>query len=195
MQQWYAIHTKAYAERRAASELHRHGIETYVPEVNRKADKASKRADARIAFFPGYLFMNVDLSATKASKWRWASGVRHIVSHGETPVIIPNEIISFIRRQLVEHEAAQASARPQRFKKGDTVRIADGPFGDMLAVFEGPVSATERVTVLMDFLGRLSRIRVGLDLLEPVDSRSNQKPKIKLRRRTRGRGRPIRYAD
>ncbi len=195
MQQWYAIHTKAYAEQQAASELHRHGIETYVPEVNRKADKASKRAVKRIAFFPGYLFMNVDLKATGASKWRWASGVRHIVSHGETPVVIPNEIIGFIRRQLAEHEAAEALARPQRFKKGDYVRIADGPFGDMLAIFDGPISASERVTVFMDFLGRLSRIRVDVDSLEPADSPTDQKPKAKLRRRTRGRGRPIRYAD
>lgn len=195
MQQWYALHTKAYAEQRAASELRRHGIETYVPEVNRKADKASKRVDKRIAFFPGYLFMNVDLNAMSASKWRWASGVRHIVSHGESPVVIPNEIIGFIRRQLAEHEAAGALARPPRFKKGDYVRIADGPFGEMLAIFEGPISASERVTVLMDFLGRLSRIRVDLDSLEPADSPGDQKPRAKLRRRTRGRGRPIRYPD
>jgi transcriptional antiterminator RfaH len=192
MQHWYALHTKAYAERRAASELHRHGIETYVPEVSHKADK---QPDKRIAFFPGYLFMNVDLNATNAARWRWASGVRHIVSHGETPVVIPNEIIGFIRRQLAEREAAAALAKPQRFKKGDSVRIADGPFGDMLAVFEGPVSASERVTVLMDFLGRLSRVRVDLDSLEPANSPGDQNLKAKRRRRTRGRGRPIRYAD
>lgn len=195
MQQWYALHTKVYAEQRAASELHRHGIETYVPETSRKASKASKRADARIAFFPGYLFMNVDLKATNTANWRWASGVRHIVSHGDTPVVIPDEIIGFIRRQLAEHETAKALAKPQRFKKGDYVRIADGPFGDMFAIFEGPVSASERVTVLMEFLGRLSRIRVDLDSLESADSRNGQKSKAKLRRRTRGRGRPIRYAD
>lgn len=195
MQHWYALHTKAYAEQRAASELHRHGIETYVPEVSHKADKPNSHPGKRIAFFPGYLFMNVDLNATNASKWRWASGVRHIVSHGETPVVIPSEIIGFIRRQLAEREAAEAAVRPQRFKKGDFVRIADGPFGDMLGVFEGQVSASERVTVLMDFLGRISRVRVGLDSLEPADSPDDQRPAAKRRRRTRGRGRPIRYAD
>lgn len=191
MQQWYALHTKAYAEQSAASELHRHGIETYIPEINAKVGKTVEK---RVAFFPGYLFMNVDLNATNTSNWRWASGVRHIVSYGQTPVVIPEEIIIHIQRGLLERETAADLNSRQRFKKGDQVRIGYGPFGDMFAVFEGHVSATERVTVLMEFLGQLSRIRVDIESLELVES-DNRKPAIKNRRRTRGRGRRIHYAD
>ncbi len=190
MQQWYALHTKVYAEHRAAHELGKHGIETYLPEVKAKTGKA---AEKRVAYFPGYIFMNVDLSKTNASSWRWASGVRYIVSHGESPVVIPAEIISYIRRQLDEHEAASGRNAKQRFKKGDRVRIGAGPFADMLAVYEGNATASERATVLMEFLGRLSRIRVDLDALEPVESDKKRSRGSKPRRRTRGRGRRIRY--
>ncbi|UCG23927.1 MAG: hypothetical protein JSW55_17625 [Chloroflexota bacterium] len=193
MQQWYALHTKVYAEQKAARELHRHGIETYLPEISSKTDKSGKSTTRRVAFFPGYLFMNVDLSSTNAAHWRWANSVRHIVSYGERPVAIPEEIIGLIRRQLAQREA-EVLHKTSRFKKGDYVRIADGPFSDMLAIFEGPNSATERVTVLMDFLGRLSRVRVGLDTLESAKPRDHR-PGVRSRRRTRGKGRPIRYAD
>jgi len=193
MQQWYALHTKVYAEQKAARELHRHGIETYVPEISGKTGRSGKATARRIAFFPGYLFMNVDLSSTNAAHWRWASGVRHIVSYGERPVPIPEEIIGLIRRQLAQRDD-EALNRTLRFKKGDYVRIADGPFSDMLAVFEGPNTATERVTVLMDFLGRLSRVRVEVDSLESAKPRDHR-PGVRPRRRTRGKGRPIRYAD
>lgn len=191
MQEWYALHTKAYAEQTTARELHKHGIETYVPQISAKVGKS---AEKRVAFFPGYLFMNVDLNATNASNWRWASGVRHIVSYGETPVVIPEEIILHIRRGLHEREAATAAQQGLKFRKGDQVRIGDGPFGDMLAIFEGHVSASERVTVLMEFLGQLSRIRVDIDSLELVGD-GNQRPMNKRRRRTRGRGRRVRYTD
>lgn len=192
MQQWYALHTKTYAEQKAARELHRHGIETYLPEISTKVGKADAK---RVAFFPGYLFMNVDLHRTNTSNWRWASGVRHIVSHGDVPVVIPAEIIGHIKRQLDAREAAAMQRAGHRFKKGDRVRIGDGPFADMLAVFEGDLSASERVTVLMEFLGRLSRIRVDLDSLELVEHRDRQAQQGKQRRRTRGRGRRIHYDD
>ena len=193
MQQWYALHTKVYAEQKAARELHRHGIETYVPEISRKTGKSGNLTIKRVAFFPGYLFMNVDLSSTNAASWRWATGVRRIVSYGERPVAIPEEVIGLIRRQLAQREA-EVLDKTSRFKKGDYVRIADGPFNDMLAIFEGPNTAAERVTVLMDFLGRLSRVRVEIDSLEPAKP-SDHRLGERRRRRTRGKGRPIRYAD
>lgn len=193
MQQWYALHTKVHAEQKAARELHRHGIETYVPEISSKTGKSAKSTLKRVAFFPGYLFMNVDLSSTNAVHWRWATGVRHIVSYGDRPVAIPEEIIGLIRRQLAQQET-EVLNRTHKFKKGDYVRIAEGPFSDMLAIFEGPNTATERVTVLMEFLGRLSRVRVEIDSLEPAKPRDHR-PGVQRRRRTRGKGRPIRYAD
>lgn len=192
MQRWYALHTKVYAEQKAANELSRHGIETYLPEVTAKVGRVAQK---RIAFFPGYLFMNVDLNQTNAANWRWASGIRHIVSQGEVPVVIPAEIITHIRRQLDDHEAASNWKARQRFKKGDRVRIGDGPFASMLALFEGNVSASERATVLMEFLGQLSRIRVDLDSLELAETVADQPLRGRPRRRTRGRGRHITYAD
>ena len=117
MQQWYALHTKVYAEQIAERELHRHGIETYLPEIGIKSSKSGKPAEKRKAFFPGYLFMNVDLNELSPSTLRWAVGVRHIVTYGDKPVAVPAEIIGFIRRQLAEQEASTASRKQQRDRK------------------------------------------------------------------------------
>jgi hypothetical protein len=71
------------------------------------------------------------------------------------------------------------------------VRITNGPFADMLALFEGPTKPVERVVVLLNFLGQASRVRLNATDLEVVTSSVEVKPP-KRPRRTRGRGRPIR---
>jgi transcriptional antiterminator RfaH len=45
------------------------------------------------------------------------------------------------------------------FRKGDSVRLLEGPFCDVVALFEG-VSDERRVIVLLELLGRRVRVRV-----------------------------------
>jgi hypothetical protein len=68
------------------------------------------------------------------------------------------------------------------------VRLRRGPFCSMEAIFQGPVQPSERVRILIEFLGRPHELQVGADLLEPAQS----SPPFRLERRTRGRGRAIR---
>jgi hypothetical protein len=75
------------------------------------------------------------------------------------------------------------------FKPGDTVRIIDGPFKDMLAIFDEASTPARRVQVLLNFLGA-SRVQVDLKNLEKA-SANPEMPVPKRPRRTRGRGRLI----
>ena len=84
----------------------------------------------------------------------------------------------------------EASAPTLRFKPGDVVRIKDGPFEDLLAVFEGPTTPAVRVQVLLSTLNRAMRVRLDADNLEKAPAHA-VKAAEKRRRRTRGRGRPI----
>ena len=186
MKEWFALHTKPYAERKVAVRLEHHDIETFVPETESRSERANSRP---VPFFPGYMFIRVDMEEANPIHWRTAPGVRHVVSYGNEPAPVDEALIRTIRHQL---EARAGQRQPQaRFAPGDQVRILSGPFEDMVAVFDGPMEPSERVHVLLEMMARLRRVRVAAADLEKVDS-DEQKPKGKRPRRTRGRGRPIR---
>jgi transcriptional antiterminator RfaH len=187
MRQWYAANTKPRTERQLAMALQQRGVETFLPEttvitVNQKRRKAP--------FFPSYLFMRVDLATDNPALWRWAPGLRHLVTYGIRPASIPDEVINLIRVKLHELESG-GSRLAHPFEPGDVVRIKDGPFRDVLAIFDGPSTPSERVHVLMGALNNSVRVRIAASALEKAQG-STKLPHDKQPRRTRGRGRRIR---
>ena len=181
------MHTKLHAERKVALALQRNDIEAFLPEM------WSEHKGRSVALFPCYLFTRIDLEEEGVARLRWEPGVRHIVSYGDRPVPVPDEAIDLIRRNLENKGAVEHAARVY-FKKGEIVRIRRGPFAELLAIFDGPSTPTRRVEVLIEFLGRLSQVRVDVDNLEAV-TEEVQAPSVKRPRRTRGRGRRIRACN
>ncbi|GAB4531012.1 MAG: hypothetical protein Kow0063_09790 [Anaerolineae bacterium] len=73
------------------------------------------------------------------------------------------------------------------------MRIIDGPLQGLLAIFEGPSTPAERVQVLLTFLGCARRIQVAPSDLEKATT-GDEAVSSKRPRRTRGRGRRIKYS-
>jgi transcriptional antiterminator RfaH len=186
MKQWYALYTKPRSERAVALLLQQHDIETYLPEITTTTAQKTKR---RVPFFPSYLFMRVDLKVENPTHWRWLPGVRRLVSYGDRPVVVPDEIISLIGHKLAKLDVETTKPRHQ-FKPGDMVKINNSPFKDMLAIFEGPTTPSDRVYVLLTSLNNSVRLRIAPSELEKVSGK-NGAPVNKRPRRSRGRGRPI----
>ena len=186
MKNWYALHTKVNYERKIAHILLQKDIETFVPVT-----KFGPAGQERIRpFFPGYLFMHLDLETANPTHWQWTPGVRRIVTYGQEPIPVPEEVIIFIKQKL--HELASKKGRRSfDFEPGDIVRIKDGPFEDMVAIFEKETSPEGRVQVLLNALNRSVRLSLTGSDLEKVSKEANGLP-TKRPRRTRGRGRPIR---
>ena len=187
MRQWHAVHTKPRTERSVAKALQERNVEVFLPEttvsiVNRKPRKAP--------FFPSYLFMRVDLATDNPALWRWTPGLRYLVAYGSRPVPIPDEVINVIGAKL--HELEPGDSMPAHpFTPGDVVRIKNGPFRDVLAIFDGPSTPSKRVQVLMGALNNSVKIRIDASALEKAQGPSSLRH-VKLPRRTRGRGRHIR---
>ena len=186
MDRWYVLHTKSRNEKHVAVILEQRGLQVFLPEYTRKNAKGQTK---KTAFFPGYLFVSLDLDSVASSLWQWVPGLRYIVAHGDQPVPIPDEVIKLIAHNVMEAELLASSPHLQ-FKPGDMVRIKDGPFEDMLAIFEGPTKPTERVRVLISTMNRAIRVRVGIYSLEKAPEHAVE-TLAKRPRRTRGRGRPI----
>jgi transcription elongation factor/antiterminator RfaH len=186
MESWYTLYTKPNAERKVAGTLDERGIETFVPEIY---DPKKSTNGSPIPFFPCYLFIYADLNQLASSQWQWTPGLRNIVAFDGAPIPVCDQVIDLIRQSLTEYN--RNATRPQpKFAPGDVVRIKSGPFADLVALFERQTTSAERVTVLLNFLGHLNRVRLDVNDLEkaPDGIAVIQPERV---RRTRGRGRQI----
>jgi transcriptional antiterminator RfaH len=183
MKQWFALRTKPLTERRVATHLRRNNIEAFLPETPPATAGSARPAP----FFPGYLFVNVDVTKTRSSAWL-VPGAVYLVGYGDEPAPVPEEVIRLVRRQL--ELLAANKGRRARFQPGDPVRVTEGPFRDMVGIFDDGCSPGERVHVLLQALNRSLRLRLPVSALEKTaaPAPAGAKPA----RRTRGRGRPIR---
>ena len=178
MEHWYTLYTKPNAEYQVAGALRMRGIETFLPEV---ASPNRRHKGRKRPFFPCYLFFKVDLDQVGLLGVQWTPGLRRVIAFDDRPVPLRDEVIGLIRRKLESLDAA-GGWTAHGFHPGETVRISDGPFQGMLAIFDGPSKPCERVRVLLDFLGHARRATVSVTDLEKAPGRP---------RRSRGRGRRI----
>jgi transcriptional antiterminator RfaH len=181
---WYALHTQPHREPQVAHLLFTKGVETFLPMVPTRHRRLGK-VDRPL--FPCYLFARFDLDTWGLSLVQWTPGLRRVVAFGERPVSIPDEVIVHLQERVRGLQAA-GGLPSHHFRPGERVLITDGPLQGLEAVFQGPMRPSERVRVLIEFLGRLAEVEVPLESVERVPIGTRGHPP----RRTRGQGRVIR---
>jgi transcriptional antiterminator RfaH len=164
MKQWHALYTKPNKEHQVEAWLQARELETFLPTVRRSVHRRDR--SARIAYFPCYLFVRLDFDSTPRSQLAWMPGIRRIVSAGDQPIAVPDEMVELIRRRLEEIDKIGYS----EFRVGERVRIKSGPFQDLDAIFDRRLAASQRVRVLLDVLGRMTPIEIDAQSIERVSS-------------------------
>lgn len=157
---WLLLYTKPYKERRVQDLLRAQDIEVYLPEITVQRQSGLKRKP----FFPCYLFIQVDPRNGALADVRWTPGLRYIVRAGHEPVRVPAPVVEGIRHRLRQ----MGVVRPEdRFQQGDVVRIAQGPFDGIEAVFDRRLSAQGRVRVFLQLVDRLVATELDARDLQP----------------------------
>jgi len=161
MEHWYTLFTKPRREYQVSDALHEKGIETFVPTIYvRRRGRTVERP-----FFPRYMFARVDFDKVGVSQVQWTPGLTYIVGFGGGPTPVPEPIIMHLRKRLEEINSAGTFSI---LKRGDRVRITSGPLRDLEAVFEEHLSSKERVRILLDILGRVTRVEIDADAIERI---------------------------
>ena len=162
MEHWYALYTKPHKEHQVSALLQGEGRETYLPAVRRKVRRRD-RTD-RVVYFPCYVFARLDFEVTPHSSIAWMPGVRRIISAGDRPVIVADDVVALIRRRLEGVEEIGYGDLSQ----GDPVRITSGPLRDLEAVFDQPLSTANRVRILLDVLGRMTPVQIDYSQIKRI---------------------------
>lgn len=143
---WYVLHSKQQKEKWLYDQLEALQIEAYYPSV-----RAKNGAQRSKPYFPGYLFVNVDLQVTGTSLLQWIPGSLGLVSFGGEPACVPEGLLQRIRHRVDEISRAEDSLLGT-LKPGDQVVIHSGPFAGYDAIFCSRLRDSERVQVFLKIL-------------------------------------------
>lgn len=157
---WYSLRAKPRKEdivwRQAASQ----GYETYYPRL--RVHPVNPRSRKIKPYFPGYLFVRADLEKVGTSVFQWMPHTLGLVAFGGEPAIVPDNLIQAIQERVQAVNAAGGEIF-DGLKTGDVVRISDGPFIGFEAIFDARLPGSERVRVLLEFLGNRRQVAIELN--------------------------------
>jgi transcription antitermination factor NusG len=158
MESWYCIRSKPNKEEFLCNQLVAREIEVFYPRLRVKP--VNPRASKIRPYFPGYMFVYLNLDEIGLSTLQWMPGALGLVFYGNEPVPVQEDLINAIRKRV---EAANASREAwlSGLKPGDTVRVIAGPFAGYEGIFDLRLAGSERVRIFLSFLEQ-GRMKVDL---------------------------------
>ena len=162
--QWFCVRTQTKREHIAAEHLREvPDVEVFCPRLRyRKATRRGKIWWVE-PLFPGYLLAKFNLAEMERAV-TFCHGVRGLVRFGTEIPAVADAFVESLRhevRQRSENDADLFSVSPV-IEIGDEVEIANGPLQGMRGTIVAVAPATERVKILLEFLGQPQAINVDL---------------------------------
>ena len=130
------------------SQLRLNHVETYLPVMKTKHADGHSRSKP---FFPGYLFVSVDIAERGTSCLQWIPGSKGMVMFGGQPPSVPEHFIEELRQKLKKLDVSQES-KLTKVQQGNPVSIIKGPFEGYRAIFNAYLPEKDRVRLLLKSL-------------------------------------------
>ncbi len=167
--QWYIVHTYSGNEERVQRNLEQRIkfldsegeiSQVIVPTEEEIEVRNGQRHTVTKKILPGYVIVQMNMSDQSWSVVRNTPGVTGFVSSGNKPVPLQEEEVNRILKQM-EAEAPKVKVG---FRKGQSVRVVDGPFIDFMGIVDDISPEKGKVKVLLFLFGR--ETPVELDFLQ-----------------------------
>lgn len=166
---WYVVHTysgyeetvkKNLEQRIESMDMEDKIFNVLIPTEKKIKIKNGKRHVVVEKIFPGYVFVEMELSDESWYVVRNTPNVTGFIGFGTTPTPVSPEEMEMLKKKM----GMDVPKYNVNFEIGDLVKITDGPFKD----FEGNIDSIDsekgKVKVLVSVFGR--ETPVELDLLQ-----------------------------
>jgi transcriptional antiterminator NusG len=166
---WYIIHTYVGHEDKVKNKLEQR-IKTMdagtrilrveIPKENEIEIRSGQRRTVEKKMFPGYLLVQMAMDHESWKVVRETPGVTGFVGDGKEATPLEDHEADRILKKK-EEGVAQLKIR---FKKGENVRVVDGPFTDFIGTVDEINMGKGKVKVMLTLFGR--ETSVELDFLQ-----------------------------
>ncbi len=166
---WYVIHTYSGHEDRVKKNLEQRVkfmdnsteiAQVVIPTEDEIEVKAGRRRTVTRKILPGYVLVQMKMDENTWSVVRNTPGVTGFVGSGNTPTPLQEKEVGEILKQM----SAEAPKVKVGFRKGQSVRVTDGPFIDFVGVVDEINTEKGKVKVLLSLFGQ--ETPVELDFLQ-----------------------------
>lgn len=161
---WFLLKAKPREEKRAIENLTRQSVVCFCPMINIERIINKNKVKRTEVLFPGYLFIELEEFSVTAISIRSTRGVSHFVSSGGWPIQAPPELIDQLKTRefLEKNKTVSYTPRP-----GDVVRIIEGPFRELEAIFTTS-DGNDRAIVLLNLLNQASRVSIPYSSISDI---------------------------
>jgi transcription antitermination factor NusG len=146
---WYALRSKPRREESLWQEVRRRGFSTYYPRL--RVRPVNPRARKTRPYFPGYLFVQADLSAVGLVEFQWMPHALGLVCFGDDVATVSPALVHAIWKRVGSLNDEETEFG-QRLRRGDRVLVREGPLAGYQGVFDARLTGQERVRVLLSLL-------------------------------------------
>jgi transcriptional antiterminator RfaH len=161
---WFCVQTQSKREHIAASNLRQDAhVEVFLPRIRYRHSTRRGPAWVTEALFPGYLFARFPLPSLLRHV-QSLRGVRGVVHFGHRWPSIPDAVIAELRSIVGDEEIKILSPG---LNAGDSVEVAAGVFQGFQALVARVIPQRQRVSVLLDFLGRQTAVELNTNQVVP----------------------------
>jgi len=160
--EWFILQFKPNSHHLAAKNLNRQGFETFLPLHETTSRKLSRFINTSKPLFPGYMFIKFDKLESEWHKINSTYGVSRLITFNS---ILKSMPIGFVDSLMKRYDLSGKLLPIQKLKKGDQVTVLTGPFANFIATVE-KYEDDQRIWVLMDLMGRKSKIQATTDKLQ-----------------------------
>ncbi len=145
---WYAVHTRAHHENRVDAYFLIRGFETFYPA--QRVKPVNPRAATIRPYFPGYLFIHVNLAATGLGFISSVPGLIGLVQFDGQPTPVPEIVIDELKHRLGTLQ--EAGSAIQSGQTGTWSRSRDGPLAGYEDMLDLKASSGTRIKLLIELL-------------------------------------------
>jgi len=161
---WFLAQVRPNCHTMAERNLRQQHFQTFLPMHEEPKRRAGRFVSSLRPLFAGYMFVAFNTAKGGWRKINSTYGVTRLVSFADEPQPVPLDLIS---RLMLRCDGGGKLLPPRILNPGDAVRISGGPFADFVATVE-KISSDQRVWVLLDLMGRTTRVAVEAEALQAV---------------------------
>ena len=160
---WFVAQLKPNGFATAKCNLQKQGYQTFMPMRQVEVRHARKVNTVTRPLFPGYIFVHFDAETTQWRAINNTYGITNLIMGGmNAPQAAPSDLMQALKARCGDGDLVLPC---EMFVPGNVVKVVNGPFKDIIATVEA-LSNSDRIAVLLDVMGRETRVEVARHNLE-----------------------------
>lgn len=166
---WFVVHTYSGYEERVKKNLEQRlkfmdtideVFQVVIPTTDEIEVRGGQRRTVTKKILPGYVLVQMKMSDNSWDVVRNTPGVTGFVSSGNKPTPLEEEEVDRILSQIT----AEVPTIKVGYRRGQSVRVTDGPFIDFVGTVDEINPTTGKIKVLLSIFGRETPVQ--LDALQ-----------------------------